>query len=296
MGFIDRLRSFGSVQNINLSRFCSVGNIIHEIGHTVGLYHEQSRCDRNSKVTINWQNIDTVKQGNFWRHCLGAGDVGGYDFGSIMHYGPFAFSKNGKATIVSKVAGKSFGLRGSLSSGDISTVNTLYPAPPSQPPPPSVVEQITFQASTLLANITGSAISSGNYKLRCERGGKRLDVKSNCGSSPCKVQLWSSGDTFHISKSEGIGYRIKRSNKYLQVNLSQATANGAQPNLRGWFPVPQQDWLFYKVGPNRYVIRNVLTGKALDARNSCTGSNGCKVQQWKIVSNDLSQVWKLEKQ
>src|SRR5260370_31376021 len=32
---------------------CTVGTILHEMGHTVGLWHEQSRSDRNTYVSVN---------------------------------------------------------------------------------------------------------------------------------------------------------------------------------------------------------------------------------------------------
>ena len=47
----------GGVQNINVSVNCGVSSTVHEILHAAGFYHEQSRADRNTYVTINPANI-----------------------------------------------------------------------------------------------------------------------------------------------------------------------------------------------------------------------------------------------
>jgi Astacin (Peptidase family M12A)/Bacterial tandem repeat domain 1 len=125
-------------QTINLSSGCSTGNVIHELGHAIGLWHEQSREDRDSHVTINWANIQAGTENNFAKHVVDGFDLGSYDFVSIMHYPCTAFSTNGQNTITpinppvgvgcSAAGVNKIGQRIALSTGDLSAVGKLYPA------------------------------------------------------------------------------------------------------------------------------------------------------------------------
>lgn len=100
--------------------------------HCLGFFHEQNRSDRDDYVRINWGN---VRNGNWhgyygfsyiWESILWNGlnlvFVGmqvnfdkassytttaygvSYDYGSVMHYSPTAFSRNGQSTITAKVS------------------------------------------------------------------------------------------------------------------------------------------------------------------------------------------------
>ncbi|TDD99067.1 M12 family metallopeptidase [Jiangella asiatica] len=120
-------------QNITLGTNCSTGNAIHEIGHTLGLYHEQSREDRDTFVEVRWTNIDSAFAHNFTQHITDGDDLGPYDYGSIMHYPPTAFSVNGQPTIVALQPvppGVTLGQRDGLSAGDVDGIHLLYPGLP----------------------------------------------------------------------------------------------------------------------------------------------------------------------
>ena len=78
-------------QPVVLGSQCSVGSMIHEIGHTGGLHHEQKRCDRDSFITIIWANIPEKLKPQYQSTCVGGTSqsiegYGNYDYCSIMHY------------------------------------------------------------------------------------------------------------------------------------------------------------------------------------------------------------------
>jgi len=121
----------GSKQSVSLGTGCVyAGIVMHELMHACGFWHEQSRADRDSYITINWNNILKGMEYNFLKYDLRKIDHLGadYDTCSVMHYGSTAFAKSyGKPTIVAKKKGKcKIGQRNGFSDTDIRKLNTLY--------------------------------------------------------------------------------------------------------------------------------------------------------------------------
>ena len=100
--------------------------LVHEFCHALGVYHEQSRSDRDNFVEIKWDNIQDDAVGNFQK-APGSVDYGDYDYGSLMHYPRTSFAKDSsKPTIVPKQAGVTIGQRNGLSFGDRQAIAQIY--------------------------------------------------------------------------------------------------------------------------------------------------------------------------
>ncbi|RNA22038.1 blastula protease 10-like, partial [Brachionus plicatilis] len=113
-----------SKTNVYLGRVCSLGNIIHELGHAVGFRHEQSRSDRDSHVRINFKNLKREYAAQYYVMTDSQPGYYGipYDLSSIMHYG------SGGGTISALDPNRNFlmGQRKGLSFLDIQMANLAY--------------------------------------------------------------------------------------------------------------------------------------------------------------------------
>lgn len=121
----------GNRQEIRLdeSQCTRVRTVIHEIGHTVGLKHEQQRSDRDTYVEIIEENVDPDKIGNFDIYGPGL-PLGDYGYTSVMHYGTTAFGledENGNRLTTIKTLGDPIAPASVLTAGDLAGVRRLYP-------------------------------------------------------------------------------------------------------------------------------------------------------------------------
>jgi uncharacterized protein (TIGR03437 family) len=90
----------GGEQFVTLWDTCSLTDTIHEFGHTIGLWHETQRADRDQHVNIRF---DAMDRANFLGgHSLtGGNEIGPYDYSSVMHYGKLLDATDGRPVIES---------------------------------------------------------------------------------------------------------------------------------------------------------------------------------------------------
>lgn len=122
----------GGQQFINLASGCSTGNTIHEIGHAIGLWHEHTRADRDSYITVHFDRIRSGYEHNFQTYVQRGNDGSEYtstlDFGSIMMYSSYGFSTSSLPTITKKDGSTFSSQRNGLSTSDMDGINQMYPA------------------------------------------------------------------------------------------------------------------------------------------------------------------------
>lgn len=123
-------------QEIKLARGCvsQPGIVMHEISHALGLWHEQSRPDRDDYIIIHNNNIQNGKDGNFLKRDSIRVDYQGtdYDYESLMHYGSTAFANcKGCETITVRPGHGNpvIGQRDGPSQTDILQIQRMYNCP-----------------------------------------------------------------------------------------------------------------------------------------------------------------------
>ncbi|XP_074649329.1 hatching enzyme 1.2-like [Tubulanus polymorphus] len=129
-GCYSKVGMTGGMQDMSLDQRAGClneGIIQHEFLHALGFIHEQSRSDRDEYITINWENIHPTMINNFNRDNTNNLDLP-YTYGSLMHYGKYAFSANGRPTMEPKDRKAKIGSR-KLHDRDVLMVQKYYGCP-----------------------------------------------------------------------------------------------------------------------------------------------------------------------
>lgn len=116
----------GSRMRMNLGRACMLQGVIqHELLHVLGFLHMHCAPNRDKYIKINYENIKEDEKYNFKMYETQHFNMT-YDYKSVMHYGPYLFSRNGKETITPLKKNVKIGQARRLSVKDVKKVKAIY--------------------------------------------------------------------------------------------------------------------------------------------------------------------------
>lgn len=105
---------------------CNLGVLVHEIGHTLGFWHEHTRPDRDTYVTIHWRYVPSAYREAYEIKRSGVRRVGAYDIASSMHYRSTTLTLPGGSAITRRDGTRLLHDWSTLSRGDVAAIRTLY--------------------------------------------------------------------------------------------------------------------------------------------------------------------------
>uniref|UniRef100_A0A8C5S1I3 Metalloendopeptidase n=1 Tax=Laticauda laticaudata TaxID=8630 RepID=A0A8C5S1I3_LATLA len=128
---------WSSVGNLQTGQVVSIGSgcehkdiVEHEVLHALGFFHEWSRTDRDNYVEIWWNEIIEGQAYIFEKYESFISDLNTpYDYESVIHYGPYSFSKNNSVrTITTKIPefNNVIGQSQDMSKIDVERLNRMY--------------------------------------------------------------------------------------------------------------------------------------------------------------------------
>ncbi|MEM6985311.1 MAG: M12 family metallopeptidase [Pseudomonadota bacterium] len=297
----------GGQQPIYAGSACSTGNIIHEIGHALGLYHEHTRSDRDDFVQINWGNINSSYSYNFDKITSNAQSTTAYDLGSIMHYGEYFFSTNGQKTIESLYPTSQYiGQRVALSDHDIAGINAMYASEadgavamtPHSPYPNQAIQynlrfdnndHTSVTINTVTVDIpSGSAyVSSNNGDWGCGLGGS---VVTCTGPSLALGQNSTLDLSFTAPSTANSDL-----NFFSEATLSPSSGGTITHTASVTFDMTTHNLAPVITPGQRIAVSNPVPAMgALIGTIAAADPNGDPLQSWQIVSTDTPNAVSLD--
>jgi len=125
--------AYAGGQDLSIGSGCNSqsGTFQHEFMHALGIFHEQSRPDRDTYVSINLTYVSPGTEGNFAKYTFDEVSIEDvpYDYESVMHYSATGFVQPpGSTSIDPKIPyfSKVIGQRKDFSRNDVQKINHMY--------------------------------------------------------------------------------------------------------------------------------------------------------------------------
>ncbi len=210
-------------QGLYLAHTIAMAGIQHELSHALGVFHEESRSDRNEHIIVHPERMISQCYDAYIAITYNTGYnlTTPYDFSSIMHSSLnvcVAPGSNGLETLEPKAGEKlPVGLR-SMSPSDIQEINDLYRT------------EAAARDQALAAN---SGPSQGNAQGN-PTSGNQTDGSDALGSSAASPEVGQASSAGNTSSREGAGQVAPAGNPASQeigqpAVLGYPTAGSADP-------------------------------------------------------------------
>jgi hypothetical protein len=135
----------------------------HELGHVIGLHHEQRRTDRGSYIKVRNQYIvdsDTCRYQ--FATCSTCKPLGTYDRNSVMHYRTHDLPGCRTGSVLLKLDGSAISHVWKVSPKDLTSVAKMYAPPPAAPPPPPPSTAAMPESGSITSGTLCTAVAADN--------------------------------------------------------------------------------------------------------------------------------------